>query len=55
MILASVIGGGSLGIIPLQSQAAQERIGGENIHQISSYDNTIKQINIDTLAPTTKK
>lgn len=54
-MLASLIGGGSLGIIPLQSQAAQEPIGGENIHQISSYGNTYGQMSIDKLAPTTTK
>ncbi|MGH1287828.1 hypothetical protein [Bacillus toyonensis] len=55
LMLASIIGGGILGIIPLQSQAAQVPIGGENIHQIPSYGNNAQKINMDTLAPTTTK
>ncbi|MCQ6337985.1 MULTISPECIES: hypothetical protein [Bacillus cereus group] len=55
LVLASVIGGGSLSIIPLQSQAAQVPIGGGNIHQISSYGKNIQKVNVNTLAPTTTK
>ncbi|HDX9707078.1 TPA: hypothetical protein ROY17_004801 [Bacillus thuringiensis] len=55
IMLASIIGGSSLGIIPLQTNAAQETEGIKQLPQATSYSDHAEQLGMNKQAPTTMK
>ncbi|MED2766038.1 hypothetical protein P4283_29385 [Bacillus thuringiensis] len=55
IMLASIIGGSSFGIIPLQANAAQETKGIEHIQQAAQYSDHTKKLGMDEQASNTTK